>query len=177
MRSHLMLFLSAMLLLPLPAGAQEVMEEETAVVTYAPEVPPAITRKKPAKVIVKIETRELVARLADGVEYTFWTFGGTVPGPFVRVRTGDLVEVHLSNHPDSKMPHNIDLHAVTGPGGGVPVICQRRQLAEPGKRDELAEVGIACLGLRQQREMAAILKCHLSAGDRVNAHPASCSEE
>lgn len=119
MRSHLMLFLSAMLLLPLPAGAQEVMEEETAVVTYAPEVPPAITRKKPAKVIVKIETRELVARLADGVEYTFWTFGGTVPGPFVRVRTGDLVEVHLSNHPDSKMPHNIDLHAVTGPGGGA----------------------------------------------------------
>lgn len=121
MRFPAVLIMSAVVLfsLPVTAGAQEVMEEETAVITYAPEVPPAITRKKPAKVIVKIETRELVSRLADGVEYTFWTFGGTVPGPFVRVRTGDLVEVHLSNHPDSKMPHNIDLHAVTGPGGGA----------------------------------------------------------
>jgi nitrite reductase (NO-forming) len=29
------------------------------------------------------------------------------------------VEFHLKNHPDNKMPHNIDLHGVTGPGGGV----------------------------------------------------------
>jgi nitrite reductase (NO-forming) len=53
------------------------------------------------------------------VTYTFWTFGGTVPGSFIRVRQGDTVEFHLKNHPDSKMPHNIDLHAVTGPGGGA----------------------------------------------------------
>jgi nitrite reductase (NO-forming) len=32
---------------------------------------------------------------------------------------GDYVEFHLKNHPDNKMPHNIDLHAVTGPGGGA----------------------------------------------------------
>jgi nitrite reductase (NO-forming) len=60
-----------------------------------------------------------VKDLADGVQYTFWTFGGSVPGPMIRVRRGDLVEVHLMNHPDNKMPHNIDLHAVTGPGGGA----------------------------------------------------------
>jgi len=53
------------------------------------------------------------------VMYTFWTFGGTVPGNFLRVREGDTVEFHLLNHPDSKMPHNIDLHSVTGPGGGA----------------------------------------------------------
>ena len=57
--------------------------------------------------------------MADGVEYLFWTFGGEVPGLFIRVREGDLVEFHLGNHPTSKMPHNIDLHAVTGPGGGA----------------------------------------------------------
>ncbi|RZJ08782.1 MAG: nitrite reductase, copper-containing, partial [Rubrivivax sp.] len=51
--------------------------------------------------------------------YTFWTFGGTVPGSFIRVRQGDTVEFHLKNHPSSKMPHNIDLHGVTGPGGGA----------------------------------------------------------
>ena len=57
--------------------------------------------------------------ISEGVEYTFWTFGGKVPGKFIRVREGDLVEFHLMNHPDNKLPHNIDLHAVTGPGGGA----------------------------------------------------------
>ncbi len=93
--------------------------EEEAALTFAPNVPPPITRKHPTKVVVKLETSEVVKRLADGVEYTFWTFGGEVPGKFIRVREGDLVEFHLSNHPDSKMPHNIDLHAVTGAGGGA----------------------------------------------------------
>src|SRR5690349_14110797 len=58
-------------------------------------------------------------RLADSVEYTMWTFGGTMPGRFIRVREGDQVEVHLKNDKHSSMPHNIDLHAVTGPGGGA----------------------------------------------------------
>jgi nitrite reductase (NO-forming) len=92
---------------------------ELAVLTEAPHVPPPITRKHAAKVVVNLEVREVVKRLADGVEYTFWTFGGNVPGSFIRVREGDFVEFHLNNHPTSKMPHNIDLHAVTGPGGGA----------------------------------------------------------
>lgn len=92
---------------------------EHAVLTAAPNVPPPITRKHPAHVIVNLEVREVVKRLADGVDYTFWTFGGEVPGLFIRVREGDLVEFHLNNHPSSKLPHNIDLHAVTGPGGGA----------------------------------------------------------
>ena len=89
------------------------------VLTHAPDVPPPIDRDYPAKVVVKMETVEKTMRLADGVEYNFWTFGGQVPGQFIRVREGDEIEFHLSNHPDSKMPHNIDLHAVTGPGGGA----------------------------------------------------------
>lgn len=87
--------------------------------TFAPEVPPPINRKSPARVKVEVETREVTMRLADGVEYTFWTFGGKVPGPFIRIRRGDYVDFTLSNHPSSKMPHNIDLHAVTGQGGGA----------------------------------------------------------
>jgi nitrite reductase (NO-forming) len=90
-----------------------------AILTYAPEVPPPTGRDKPAKVIVKLEVRELELPISDGVTYTFWTFGGEVPGKFIRIRQGDTVEFHLMNHPDSKMPHNIDLHAVTGPGGGA----------------------------------------------------------
>ena len=101
-------------------GGEEAIEgQEEAVLTSAPNVPPPITRRHPTKVIVRLETREVTKRLADGVTYTFWTFGGGVPGKFIRIREGDLVEFHLSNNPSSRMPHNIDLHAVTGPGGGA----------------------------------------------------------
>jgi nitrite reductase (NO-forming) len=88
-------------------------------ITDAPFVPAPIKRDKPAKLIVNLEVREVDKEISEGVTYTFWTFGGSVPGKFIRVRQGDTVEFHLKNHPDSKMPHNIDLHAVTGPGGGA----------------------------------------------------------
>lgn len=101
------------------ASPEKVVGEEQAVLTDAPNVPPPITRDHPTTVIVKLETRELVKELADGVKYTFWTFGGSVPGKFIRIRQNDEVQFHLRNHPDSKMPHNIDLHAVTGAGGGA----------------------------------------------------------
>jgi nitrite reductase (NO-forming) len=90
-----------------------------AILTSPPAVPPPTNRTAPAKVIVELEVKELEMPIADGVTYTFWTFGGTVPGSFIRVRQGDTVEFHLRNHPTSKMPHNIDLHGVTGPGGGA----------------------------------------------------------
>lgn len=107
--------------------------EETAVLTQAPFVPPPITRKHATKVIVNLEVREVQKRLADGVEYVFWTFGGDVPGSFIRIREGDLVEFHLLNHPSSKMPHNIDLHAVTGPGGGA-----ASSFTAPGHRSQFS---------------------------------------
>ena len=97
----------------------EIVGVEKAVLTAAPAVPPAITRTHATKVVVELETIEKTMRLADGVDYTFWTFGGNVPGSFIRVREGDLVEFTLKNHPHSTVPHNIDLHAVTGPGGGA----------------------------------------------------------
>jgi len=90
-----------------------------AVLTTPPNVPPATGRKAPARVIVELEVVEKDMQISEGVSYTFWTFGGTVPGSFIRVRQGDTVEFHLKNHPSSKMPHNIDLHGVTGPGGGA----------------------------------------------------------
>ncbi len=105
--------------LPTQSPGAGALPEEVAVLTNAPEVPPPITRKHAAKVTVKLEVSEVEAELAPGVTYTFWTFGGQVPGKFIRIREGDQVEFHLQNRPDSKMPHNIDLHAVTGPGGGA----------------------------------------------------------
>jgi nitrite reductase (NO-forming) len=94
-------------------------EPVKAVLTSPPNVPPPTGRSQPAKVIVELEVVEKELPISEGTTYTFWTFGGTVPGSFIRVRQGDTVEFHLRNHPDSKMPHNIDLHGVTGPGGGA----------------------------------------------------------
>ena len=91
------------------------------ITTFAPNVPPPIKRNYPAYVIVKFETIELTKELDDGVKYHFWTFDGSVPGKFIRVRQDDIVEFSLHNNKNSKMPHNIDLHAVTGPGGGAAV--------------------------------------------------------
>jgi nitrite reductase (NO-forming) len=90
-----------------------------AVLTSPPNVPPPTNRTKPARVVVKLTVKEVVMPMADGVQYSYWTFGGTVPGSFIRVRQGDVVEFHLQNDATSTMPHNIDLHAVTGPGGGA----------------------------------------------------------
>ncbi|HIH2763557.1 MAG TPA: copper-containing nitrite reductase [Candidatus Azoamicus sp.] len=92
-----------------------------AITTFAPEVPPPIKRTYPAYIIVKFEAIELTKELDDGVKYHFWTFDGSVPGKLVRVRQGDIVEFNLHNNKNSKMPHNIDIHAVTGPGGGAAV--------------------------------------------------------
>ncbi len=105
---------------PATAGGPAAVEStEAAVLSQAPAVPPAIKRRQPAKVVVNLDVKEITRRLADGVDYPFWTFGGDVPGKFIRIREGDEVEFHLHNDPNNKMPHNIDLHAVTGPGGGA----------------------------------------------------------
>jgi len=90
-----------------------------AFLTEPPKVPAPTYRNYPAKVIVELEVIEKEMPISEGVTYTFWTFGGTVPGRFIRVRQGDTVEFHLKNNPNNKMPHNIDLHGVTGPGGGA----------------------------------------------------------
>ena len=99
-----------------PAGELPVID---AVTTHAPEVPPAIDRDYPAKVRVKMETIEKTMKMDDGVEYHYWTFNGDVPGRMIRVREGDTVEVEFSNNPSSTVPHNVDFHAATGPGGGA----------------------------------------------------------
>jgi nitrite reductase (NO-forming) len=84
-----------------------------------PAVPPPIRRLKPDLVKARLEVQELDGKLADGAGYNYWTFNGTVPGPLIRARQGDHVELTLVNSRKNRFAHNIDLHAVTGPGGGA----------------------------------------------------------
>lgn len=83
------------------------------------EVPAPIARAETQTIRLDLQTQEVSGKLADGSTFTYWTFGGQVPGPMVRVRVGDTVELHIKNTADSKNVHSIDLHAVTGPGGGA----------------------------------------------------------
>lgn len=100
-----------------PAAQPEI----TSIVRDPADLPGPIEARGPEHIRYDIEAVELEARLADGTTYTYWTFDSTVPGPFLRVRVGDTVEIHLKNREDSTMAHSIDLHAVTGPGGGAVV--------------------------------------------------------
>lgn len=111
------------------AGCQRSANEQAgaAEMAFAPEVPPPITRSQPARDIVNLEATEQTSELASGVNYNFWTYNGHVPGPFIRVRVGDTVEVHLKNRSSDKT-HTVDFHFVSGPGGGAPVL-----MANPGQ--------------------------------------------
>ena len=84
-------------------------------------LPAPVGSRAAQNVRIDLETQEIKGQLADGTTYNYWTFNGTVPGPMLRVRVGDTVEVHLKNNPGSQMIHSIDFHAVTGPGGGATV--------------------------------------------------------
>lgn len=101
---------------------------EVAEVTGAPKVPAPIGARAAKKLIVNLLTTEKEGIIADSIPYTFWTFNNTVPGSFIRVREGDEVTLNLKNDASSILPHNIDLHAVTGPGGGAAATT-----APPGK--------------------------------------------
>ena len=84
----------------------------------ATDVPARITRTTPAHLDFTLTSTEVESKLDDGSTYTFWTFDNRVPGPMLRVMQGDTVTLHVRNANGSHQPHSIDLHAVTGPGGG-----------------------------------------------------------
>ncbi len=96
-----------------------VNQEMIAETTPPPFVPTPVGNRLAKKLIVDMEIQELEMEMTNGTSYLYWTFDGTVPGSFIRTRVGDEVEFHLKNHPDNKLAHNIDLHAVNGPGGGA----------------------------------------------------------
>jgi nitrite reductase (NO-forming) len=83
------------------------------------DLPAPIGPRAPKLIRVDLEAVELEGQLADGTTYTYLTFNGQVPGPFIRVQLDDTVELHLKNLATSQLAHSIDLHAVTGPGGGA----------------------------------------------------------
>lgn len=97
------------------------MEKVTDIARDPNDISPPIDRKKSTKVKISITAKEVISEMVPGVIMPYWTFGGKIPGPFLRVKEGDTVELTLKNDLSSVNPHSIDLHAVTGPGGGATV--------------------------------------------------------
>ncbi len=95
------------------------VEAPLSIVRNPADVAVAPSAKTAARVVVELETVEVTGKLSNGTAYHYWTFGEKVPGPFVRIRAGDTVEVILKNAEDSALKHSVDFHAVTGPGGGA----------------------------------------------------------
>jgi nitrite reductase (NO-forming) len=83
------------------------------------DVPHPIGKRDPQTVRVDLLSVEVEGRLAEGTTFGYWTFNGKVPAPFIRVRVGDTIDIHLKNSADSAMIHSVDFHAATGPGGGA----------------------------------------------------------
>ena len=85
------------------------------------DVPPTVGNRKAAVIHVTLTAEEVAGTLdpSAGTTYRYWTFNGKVPGPMIRVRQGDTVEVTLQNDATSHMAHSVDFHAALGPGGGA----------------------------------------------------------
>jgi nitrite reductase (NO-forming) len=142
------------------AGAAEPVVPTT--LAFAPQVPPPITRRSPQVVRVDLVTEEKEGVLMEGISedtrYIFWTFNGHVPGPFIRARVGDTLEVHLKNPKTSSMDHNIDLHAISGPGGGAAIT-----LARPGE-EKVARFKLLYPGLYTYHCAAPPVTEHIANG-------------
>ena len=68
-----------------------------------------------------MDSRVTIGQLTSRYKYTYWTFNDICPGPFIRARVGDTLELTHVNLDPTGMAHNIDFHAVSGPGGGAPL--------------------------------------------------------
>jgi nitrite reductase (NO-forming) len=125
---HLVVVLSLVAVLGCDRLSSNKETVENAPMTFAPAVPPPITRTKPAHIVINLSTSEEERSLADGVTYEFWSYNGHTPGPFIRLRVGDTFEVRLDNS-KGKLTHTVDFHAVTGPGGGAGAL-----MTNPGEK-------------------------------------------
>jgi nitrite reductase (NO-forming) len=96
------------------------------------DVPKTVTYSADGVVEISLTTKEVIAEMADGTTFNYWVFDDAVPGPFLRVREGDTVHLTIHNDETSLHPHNVDFHAVTGPGGGAAAT-----IVAPGETKEL----------------------------------------
>lgn len=101
---------------PTPAAAAaavsplQLASKEPVAKAYDATLPP-LTPGKEVEVVIDITDQDV--EIASGVKYKAWPFGGTVPGPIVHVKQGQMVKVVLRNK--AAMHHSIDFHSALTP--------------------------------------------------------------
>ncbi|PHH86478.1 hypothetical protein CDD83_10199 [Cordyceps sp. RAO-2017] len=136
----------------------ETLPVEEAQLLSAPNVPPPIRRDHAVLLKVPLTTSTKTAQVTNQYKYEQWTFNGTVPGPFIRARVGDVVELTLTNRDGTGNPHNIDSHAFTGPGGGAAVTTAEEN------ETKMARFRLLCPGLYVYHCAAAPVPVHIANG-------------
>lgn len=102
--------------------ANEFEPVEDGVLAFAPDVPPPILRRHSARVRYKMQSTTKTISVSPLYKYEAWTFGDTVPGPMMRLRAGDVLDIEYTNKDSIGIGHNVDMHGVFGPGGGAPLL-------------------------------------------------------
>ena len=82
-------------------------------------IPAPIDRNHSMVHHIELVAKEVEAEIEPRVRFSFMTWNGQVPGPMIRVRQGDTVDLTVSSDKTSQQPHNVDFHAVYGTGGGA----------------------------------------------------------
>ncbi|MFP8956083.1 copper-containing nitrite reductase [Natrialbaceae archaeon A-CW3] len=84
------------------------------------DVPDPVDWDEPRRHEITMTSEEHVAEVEPGVTFRYMTFDGQVPAPLIRVRRGDTVHLTFEVPDDLNVDaHNVDFHAVYGPGGGA----------------------------------------------------------
>ena len=104
-----------------PAGLPSAKAVDTDRIAADPtDVPAPVDWDEPREHDITLRTEELVAEVESGVTFRYMTFEGQAPGPMIRVRRGDTVNLRFEVPAEhNETMHNVDFHAVYGPGGGA----------------------------------------------------------
>lgn len=142
----------------LGCGESPPLVPEAPSIAYAPNVPAPIRRRSAKEISVELDSSIRDIALKPGVFYHAWTFNRNVPGPFIRARKGDTLKIAITNSDTTGMPHNVDFHAVLGPGGGSAVTT-----VTPGQR-RVAEFKLLFPGLFVYHCAAPPVTDHIANG-------------
>jgi nitrite reductase (NO-forming) len=94
-----------------PGTATEALTKDPSAPPYTLRDPAAAKPRAGTVHDITLTVEEKEMTVAPGIVQKVWAFGGTVPGPVIRVRIGDTVRIHLVNPKTNTMPHSIDFHA------------------------------------------------------------------
>ncbi|HEY5628643.1 MAG TPA: multicopper oxidase domain-containing protein [Candidatus Limnocylindrales bacterium] len=112
-----------------PSGAAPIRLDPNAPI-YDPRDPRPPARLPGATHDIELVIDERFLTVAEGIVQKVWSISSQVPGPVIRVEAGDMVRVHLVNHPPklhgaagighpavNDYPHALQFDGMTGAGG------------------------------------------------------------